>query len=98
MTDYEFAAQVWKWRGESAWHFLTVPEDISDEIDEITTGATGGFGSVRVEATIGATTWRTSLFPSNEVEAYVLPVKKAVRLAEDRHDGDLAQVRLRLIL
>ena len=41
---------------------------------------THGFGSVRVEATIGGSTWRTSIFPSDD--AYILPIKKAVREAE----------------
>ncbi|MBK9476763.1 MAG: DUF1905 domain-containing protein [Tetrasphaera sp.] len=97
MTAYDFSAPVWLWRGDSAWHFLTVPSALSDEIDELTTGRTGGFGSVRVEVTIGATTWRTSLFPSREVGAYVLPVKKAVRQAEGCEDGVMAEVSLRIL-
>ena len=37
-----------------------------------------GFGGVRVEATIGTSTWRTSVFPQSD-GAYVLPLKRAVR-------------------
>lgn len=92
---WEIAATVWQWQGGN-WFFLTVPEEVSDEIAEATEGRSGGFGSVRVEVTCGATTWRTSLFPSTTEQAYLLPLKKAVRAAEGLDAGDTASVRLRL--
>jgi len=50
---------------------------------------------VRVEVTVGATTWRTSVFPDKR--GYALPVKKAVRRAESLDIGDSARVTLELI-
>lgn len=96
---FEFSAELWKWRAEGAttWFMLTVPEDESDQITEIVPDA-GGFGSVRVEVQIGETVWRTSVFPSSELAAYVLPVKKAVRKAEDLDDGSVAEVTLTVLL
>jgi len=87
---------VWRWR-EGSWRFVTLPEDVSDEIDQVVGDAAGGFGAVRVEVTVGGTVWRTSLFPSAEAGAYVLPVKKAVRVAEGLDDDDLAEVTVRLV-
>jgi len=43
---------------------------------------------VRVAVTVGATSWRTSIFPSREAGAYVLPVKRSVRVAEGLDVGD----------
>ena len=94
--EWSFDAAVWRWR-EGSWRFVTVPEDVSDEVDETVGGLTGGFGSVRVEVTVGQTVWRTSLFPSSEAGAYVLPVKKAVRVAEGLADDAVAEVTIRLI-
>ena len=74
-----------------------MPEGVSDEVDEAVGDATGGFGSVRVEVTVGETVWRTSLFPSTEAGAYVLPVKKAVRVAEGLVDDAVAEVTIRLV-
>jgi hypothetical protein len=54
-----------------------------------------GFGSVRVTATIGATTWKTSIFPGSSGQ-YALPIKKAVRKAEALDVGDTATVRVEL--
>jgi len=90
---YEFESTVWRWSGNGAWHFLTVPEDVTDEIDE-RTPLRGGFGSVKVEVTIGGSTWRTSLFPSREAGAFILPIKKAVRVAEGCEEGSRVRVRL----
>lgn len=93
---WSFTAEVWQWRDQS-WWFVTVPPEVSDEVDEAVGDATGGFGSVRVEVTVGGTVWRTSLFPSKEEGAFVLPVKKAVRTAEGLADGGAAEVAIRLV-
>ena len=50
---------------------------------------------MRVEVTVGATTWQTSVFPDAGLDTYVLPVKRAVRHAEDLFDGDPVTVTLR---
>jgi hypothetical protein len=98
---YRFTSPLWIWEasGEGSWHFITLPEDAADEVKAITDGTVRrGFGSVRVEATVGPTTWRTSIFPSKESGSYVLPVKKAVRTAADVGDGDDVAVELVLLL
>ncbi|QIM21620.1 DUF1905 domain-containing protein [Phycicoccus sp. HDW14] len=94
--SWRFTVPLWRWR-EGSWHFVTVPQDVSDEVDEAVGDATGGFGSVRVEVTVGESVWRTSLFPSTEEAAYVLPVKKAVRAKEGLTEGRPADVTIRLV-
>lgn len=94
--SWEFAAPLWKWDGNAAWHFLTLPFEVTDEIDEITAGKQGGFGSVPVRVTIGRTTWTTSVFPSKGHESFILPVKAAVRKTEGLAEGSPANVRLEL--
>jgi hypothetical protein len=59
---FEFASELWIYPGEGAWYFVTLPNDVADEIDDLV-GERAGFGSVPVEVTIGASTWKTSLFP-----------------------------------
>lgn len=93
---YRFTAELWMHTGNAAWHFVTLPPDMSDEIDDITGPDARGFGSVRVHVTVGATRWSTSLFPDTKAGAYVLPMKKPVRIAEDLHDGDLVDITIEL--
>jgi Domain of unknown function (DUF1905) len=93
-----FAAELWLWdaRRHDAWTFVTVPPAHSDEI-HARFGGGRGFGAVRVEATAGSTTWRTSIFPGDGGRAYALPVKKAVRRAEGLEPGDTVTVTLRVL-
>ena len=88
----EFTATVWRYDGQAAWYFLTLPVDLSEEIRARTERV--GFGSVRVDVRIGATSWSTSVFPDKESGSFVLPVKAAVRRAEDLDDGSPALVHV----
>ncbi len=92
----DFEGELWLFDNGS-WHFVSVPLDQSEDLREEMAGRTGGFGSVRVEATIGSTTWQTSVFPSKTGE-YVLPVKAQVRRAEGLAEGDRAAVRITTLL
>lgn len=94
-----FDATLWLWEGDAAWHFVTLPERLSDTIEwhVASNGQERGFGSVRVEVTVGATTWRTSLFPDKGRGAYVLPVKREVRVREDLGVGSDVRVELHLV-
>ena len=96
-TGYEFTSELWIHQGEGAWYFVTLPHDVSDDIEARTADTRRGFGSVRVRVTVGDTTWATSVFPDSKREAYILPVKKAVRKAEGIDDGDDVTVRLALV-
>ncbi len=79
--EFSFTNPLWRWeKRRELWTFVSLSEDASDRIAAATERFTHGFGSVRVEATVGGSTWRTSIFPSDAT--YILPIKKAVREAE----------------
>jgi hypothetical protein len=96
---YEFDAPLWRWaaRQQDVWTFASLPQDLSDEVLELGEPYARGFGSLRVEVTVGATTWRTSIFPDSGRAAYVVPIKRSVREAEALAVGGTAHVRLRLV-
>jgi hypothetical protein len=93
-----FTAELWEWNGEGSWHFVSVPEEVSDEIEAMFGHRSGGFGSVKVEVTVGRTTWQTSLFPDRKRETYILPMKKAVRTAERLQVGLPALITLTVLI
>lgn len=78
----EFEGEVFRWdaRLDSSWYFVALPPELSDDIRETQTHRRG-FGGVRVEATIGSSTWRTSIFPQAG-GVYILALKRAVRERE----------------
>lgn len=88
---------LWLWSDEGgSWHFVTVPEDLSGQIRAQSLAVRGGFGSVRVEATINGVRWRTSVFPQKS-GGYILPVKKEVRRRANIAAGDDVVLRLELL-
>lgn len=92
-----FTAELWR-SGEppEGWHFVTLDEAASEAVRE-RPRPPRGFGSVRVEVTIGSTTWRTSVFPDSGSGRYVLPVQQTVRQAEDLLEGDPLDIRLTIL-
>jgi hypothetical protein len=89
-----FQAELWLHEGEAPWHFVTLPREIADEIEETGKEVRRGFGAVKVSVTIGSTTWATSLFPDTKAASYVLPVKRMVREREGLAAGDTVSVSI----
>lgn len=94
---FTFTAPLYEWdaRKADSWVFVALPEDVADEVLEAGEHVTRGFGSLRVEARVGATVWRTSIFPS--ASTFVLPLKRQVRRAQGLEVGDSATVHLTLV-
>jgi len=90
--DLEFSGEVWFWKGPAPWHFITVPETGSRELESTAGLVSYGWGMIPVTARIGRTTWTTSLYPKDG--CYVLPVKTVVRRAEGLDVGDTTTVYL----
>src|SRR5688500_9290842 len=96
-SRFSFSADVWEHEGPAAWHFVSLPEAVADEIEATDGHRDGGFGSLRVEVTIGKTRWLTSIFPDRKRGTYVLPLKKQVRVAEQLRAGAPAKIGLVIV-
>ena len=83
-----FTAPLWLYPGDAGWYFVTLPPHLADDIHDTPAQERRGFGSRRVEVTVGSTTWRTSIFPDMESGSFLLPVKADVRKQEQLDDGD----------
>lgn len=97
-TIFEATGPVWLWTpappAKGSWHFLTIDAQTAVEIRYETLGRAGGFGSIRLAATIGETRWHTSLFPHKSSGGFLLPLKADVRRNEGLEVGDMVTVRL----
>lgn len=93
--DVTFEAELWQYDGDGGWHFVTLPAEAAAEVRD-NAPPRRGFGSVRVSVAIGESRWDTSLFPDSKSSSFVLPVKAAVRRANDLLPGDRVRVRVTL--
>jgi hypothetical protein len=89
--ELEFSGEVVEWRGRSPYHFVPLPPDEADLVDEVKADVVY-WGVVPVRARIGGTEFTTSMFPREGT--WFLPVKDAVRRAEGIALGDVLDVRL----
>jgi len=90
--DLEFGGEVVYWRGPSPFHFVAIPDDECRDIEAVSSLVTYGWGVIPVRAQVGATIWTTSLVPKKG--RYLLPVRDAVRTAEEVEVGETVRVRL----
>ena len=87
--EFKMKAKVWLYPGMAGWHFITLPKKESDLIKEMFGSLQLGWGSLPVKATIGQTSWKTSIFRDKKAEAYLLPLKTEVRKKENISPGDI---------
>ena len=87
--EYKLKEKVFIWPSDNAaWHFVYVPKKESAKIKEDFGAKAKGFRSLPVTAIVGKTSWDTSIFPDSHSGCYLIPLKAAVRKAEDIWEGD----------
>jgi hypothetical protein len=90
--NLEFTGPIWYWKGPAPFHFVTVPDEECLDLGEVSSAVTYGWGMIPVSVGINKTEWKTSLFPKNG--GYIVPLKDAVRSAEELEVGDMVTIRL----
>jgi hypothetical protein len=104
VEEFTVTTPLWRWQSATApaaWFFVTIAGEVADDIRLAAIGGQWldgrkGFGSAKVQATIGGTSWSTSVFPHKESGGWLLPVKAAVRKAEAIAEGDAVTVTVSL--
>jgi hypothetical protein len=81
----KFQGVMIEWRGPSPFYFVPVPEVPSKKIKAVAAQLTYGWGVIPVLGKIGKTEFSTALIPKDGL--YYLPVKNAVRFAENLEIG-----------
>jgi hypothetical protein len=88
-SQYKMRTKVWLYPGMAGWHFVSIPKAQSAKIKALFGAMKRGWGSLPVVATIGKTSWKTSIFPDKKTGTYLLPLKSDVRKKEKISVGDL---------
>ncbi len=94
---YEFESEVHLWASNPKFFLVSLPQNFSDEIRQISEGLTNGFGSLKVEARIGSVVWRTSIFPESSTGLFDLPLKAEVRKKNRLVEGSIALVEIEIL-
>lgn len=87
-TKFTMKSKVWFYPGKAGWYFLTLAKEPSEAIRTTFGPLARPWGSLPVTATIGKTSWETSIFPDKKAGTYLLPLKADVRKKEQVDEGD----------
>jgi hypothetical protein len=91
----DFEAEIWQHSESSGgWHFVTLPQELANEIHILSQGHRGNWGTLKVLAHIGTTEWKTSIFRDSKRNSYLLPIKSVIRKAESLQEGQSIRVIL----
>ena len=93
MKVFKIQTKVWLWPGQAGWHFITIGEEVSNIILKNKVK-----GMIPILATLGKTTWNTSLFPHKLSKGYILCLKKDIRKKENIFAGDNIKINFKLKL
>jgi hypothetical protein len=85
-------AKVWVYPGLAGWHFITLDKKLSSQIREKYKK-----GFVKIEATVGQSTWPTSLFPHKQSGSYLLCIKASIRKKEGILSDDEVKVQIKVL-
>ena len=86
---------IWLYPGDKAsWYFLTLDKAAQKKLETLK-GKTRGWGQVGVTATLGNTTWETSVFPDKKL-GWGMPIKAQVRKKEGVGEGSKVTIKLEL--
>lgn len=91
---FVFKGEVFEWRGPAPFFFVATPEAISEQIEELKSELTYGWGVIPAQITIGKTAVSTSLIPKNN--SFYVPLKLEIRKPNSIKAGDLVKVILQL--
>lgn len=91
---------VLKYPGPGGWYFVEAEREVSEKLKKLSIFEVKkvGWGYIKVTATIGRTTWETTLFPQKGDKPYLIAIKESVRKAEDIAEGDSVRIVCTLIL
>ncbi|MCM0606354.1 MAG: DUF1905 domain-containing protein [Xanthomonadaceae bacterium] len=81
-TKFSFRARLWKYGGPAGWFFVTIPKSTAKRIRKLYSSSEEGWGRLKTTATIGASSWKTSVWYDTKADSYLLPIKMAVRKKE----------------
>ena len=83
---YTLTAEVCLFPQAGGWHYVVAPQEYTDELKPLAVR-----GLVAVEATVGSSSWQTSLLPMGDGSPFLaLPAK--VRQKEHIAIGDMIEV------
>ena len=89
-STFELSGEIKIFPGKGGWHYVEVPQEYTDLTKDL-----ADRGLVAITATVGATSWDTSLLPMGDGSTFIALPKK-VRSAEQLELGSTIDAHFKL--
>jgi hypothetical protein len=89
---FSFPGIIWQYSGLGGWHFVSLPEKLSEKIRKNLKGEEEGWGRMKVFAKTGNSEWNTAVWFDTKANTYLLPLKAAIRKKENLKAGKTIKV------
>lgn len=80
---YKFTAKPWLYAGPGSWHFVSLPNELAQEIRNALKSEEEGWGRLKAKAKIGNSEWMTAIWFDTKMNTYLLPLKAEIRKKEN---------------
>lgn len=91
---YSFNSPIWRYKSHAGWYFVTLPKPLSKTLRKLHGSSEEGWGRLRVEAAVGKSKWKTAIWYDTKLSSYLLPIKFAIRKANQIDEGKILSVKL----
>lgn len=96
MKSFEVKGKVFR-PSKDSWHFVYVSKELSRRIRDTARTVKGiNMSFIRIKATIGKTSWQTTLFPTKD-GPYLIAIKAEVRRTEGIEEGEMVILKCSLL-
>ncbi|MEZ4979938.1 MAG: DUF1905 domain-containing protein [Chitinophagales bacterium] len=77
--EYTFSGELWRYEGQGAWYFVSLPKEITEEIRTNLQWQEEGWGRMKAKASIKQVNWDTAIWFDKKRNTYLLPIKADIR-------------------
>jgi hypothetical protein len=81
--SHTFTAPLWQHSAPGGWYFVSLPNDLSQEIRSQAKLFEEGWGRLKAVAKIGNSKWSTAIWFDSKRGTYLLPIKTEIRKKEN---------------
>jgi hypothetical protein len=94
---FTFDAKINLYEGHTQWHYVTLPVDVAASIRKHRSDNGRSTDELRVEVTVEATTWRTTLFDNKSTKSYLLPLRANASKKGTMRVGDTLHIQMNVL-
>lgn len=92
--QYSFRGKVWKYKGATGWHFVTMSARLSNKIRGNHGMSEEGWGRLKTIASVEGFEWKTAIWFDRKSGGYLLPIKAEIRRKANISEGSTISIHV----